>query len=161
MEDKRMYCKRCGTEVAEDADYCPSCGAGINVSELVLAGFGERFLAFIIDSMIIGFLVGVIVWPTMIFTHHVPFVDLGARNVALFLYWTYTEGTTGQSIGKKIMKIKVTDLEGEPIDISKSMYQALGKAFLLPLDVIVGLLMYQDKEQRLFNYLSETIVIRE
>ena len=126
-----------------------------------MAGFGERFLAFIIDSMIIGFLVGVVAWPTMIFTRHVPFADLGLRNIALFLYWTYTEGTTGQSIGKKIMKIKVTDLEGEPIDVSKSMYQALGKAFLLPLDVIVGLVMYQDKEQRLFNYLSETIVVRE
>lgn len=156
-----MYCKKCGSEIAEDAEYCPSCGAGINVNELVLAGFGERFLAYIIDTMIIGFLVGVIAWPTMIFSHHVPFVDMGLRNVALFLYWTYTEGTTGQSIGKKIMKIKVTDLEGEPIDVSKSMYQALGKAFLLPLDVIVGLMMYQDKEQRLFNYLSETIVVRE
>ena len=59
------------------------------------------------------------------------------------------------------MKIKVTDLEGEPIDVSKSMYQALGKAFLLPLDLIVGALMYQDKEQKLFNYLSGTIVVRE
>jgi len=53
------------------------------------------------------------------------------------------------------MKIKVTDLEGEPIDVSKSMYQALGKAFLLPLDLIVGALMYRDKEQRLFNYPAE------
>ena len=156
-----MYCKRCGNETTEEAEYCPSCGAALNVSELMLAGFGERFLAFIIDSMIIGFLVGIVAWPSMIFHHQVPFVDLGLRNIALFLYWTYTEGTTGQSIGKKIMKIKVTDLEGEPIDVSKSMYQALGKAFLLPLDVIVGLLMYQDKEQRLFNYLSETIVIRD
>ena len=86
---------------------------------------------------------------------------MGFRNLALFLYWTYTEGTTGQSLGKKIMKIKVTDLQGEPIDMSRSAYQAIGKAFLLPLDAIVGLLMYQDKEQRLFNHLSETIVVRE
>jgi uncharacterized RDD family membrane protein YckC len=156
-----MYCKKCGSEVAEDAEYCPSCGAGINVSELELAGFGERFLAFIIDCMIIGFLVGIIAWPWNWMPHHVWFLDIGLDSIALFLYWTYTEGTTGQSIGKKIMKIKVTDLEGEPIDVSKSMYQALGKAFLMPLDVIIGLLMYQDKEQRLFNYLSETIVIRE
>ena len=156
-----MYCKKCGSEVAEDAEYCPSCGAGINVNELVLAGYGERFLAFIIDCMIIGFLVGIVAWPWSWGGNHIGFLDIGLDSVALFLYWTYTEGTTGQSIGKKIMKIKVTDLEGEPIDVSRSMYQALGKAFLMPLDVIVGLMMYQDKEQRLFNHLSETIVVRE
>ncbi len=156
-----MYCKKCGSEVAEDAEYCPSCGAGINISELELASFGERFLAYIIDAMIIGFVVGIIAWPWSWGMHHMGPVDIGLDSVALFLYWAYTEGTTGQSIGKKIMKIKVTDLEGEPIDVSRSMYQALGKAFLLPLDVIVGLLMYNDKEQRLFNHLSETIVVRE
>ena len=111
--------------------------------------------------MIIGFLVGIVAWPWNWGANHIGFLDFGLDSVALFLYWTYTEGTTGQSIGKKIMKIKVTDLEGEPIDVSRSMYQALGKAFLMPLDVIVGLMMYQDKEQRLFNHLSETIVVRE
>ena len=45
--------------------------------------------------------------------------------------------------------------------MNTSMYQALGKAFLLPLDVIVGLFMYKDKDQRLFNHLSGTIVIRK
>lgn len=156
-----MYCKKCGSEVADDAEYCPSCGAGINVNELELAGFGERFIAYIIDAMIIGFVVGIFAWPVYWGGHHMPFLDLGVNNIALFLYWTYMEGTTGQSLGKKIMKIKVTDLEGDPIDISQSMYQALGKAFLMPLDVIIGVLMYQDKEQRLFNYLSRTIVVRE
>jgi len=156
-----MYCKRCGKEIAEDVDYCPGCGVGINVSELELASTSERFLAFIIDSVLVGFVVGAVFWPGYFIGPHLPFVDVGFRNLALFLYWTYTEGTTGQSLGKKIMKIKVTDLQGEPIDMSRSAYQAIGKAFLLPLDWIVGQLMYQDKEQRLFNHLSETIVVRE
>jgi uncharacterized RDD family membrane protein YckC len=156
-----MYCKKCGKEIADDIEYCPGCGAAINVSELELASIGERFLAFIIDSVLVGFVVGVVFWPGNLISPHVPFLDLGFRNMALFLYWTYTEGTTGQSLGKKIMKIKVTDLQGEPIDMSRSLYQAIGKAFLLPLDAIVGLMMYQDKEQRLFNHLSETIVVRE
>ncbi|MES0324553.1 MAG: RDD family protein [Candidatus Bathyarchaeia archaeon] len=156
-----MYCKKCGKEIADDIEYCPGCGAAINVSELELASIGERFLAFIIDSVLVGFVVGVVFWPGNLISPHVPFLDLGFRNMALFLYWTYTEGTTGQSLGKKIMKIKVTDLQGEPIEMSRSLYQAIGKAFLLPLDAIVGLMMYQDKEQRLFNHLSETIVVRE
>lgn len=156
-----MYCKKCGKEIADDIEYCPGCGAAINVSELELASIGERFLAFIIDSVLVGFVVGVVFWPGNLISPHVPFLDLGFRNMALFLYWTYTEGTTGQSLGKKIMKIKVTDLQGEPIEMSRSLYQAIGKAFLLPLDAIVGLMMYQEKEQRLFNHLSETIVVRE
>ncbi len=156
-----MYCKKCGKEIADDIEYCPGCGAAINVSELELASIGERFLAFIIDSVLVGFVVGVVFWPGYLISPNVPFLDLGFRNMALFLYWTYTEGTMGQSLGKKIMKIKVTDLQGEPIDMSRSLYQAIGKAFLLPLDAIVGLMMYQDKEQRLFNHLSETIVVRE
>ena len=155
-----MYCKKCGKEVSEEADYCPSCGAALRVNELVLASTGERILAWLMDGILIGFVVSIVAFPGMFFPFHTPFMNLSLNSIALFLYWTYTEGTTGQSIGKKLMNIKVTDLDGESIDISKSMYQAFGKAFLLPLDVIIGLIAYSDEEQRLFNHLSDTIVVK-
>jgi uncharacterized RDD family membrane protein YckC len=157
----QMYCKKCGKEVSEEADYCPACGAALNVNELMLASSGERILAWLIDGIIVGFVVSALTFPGMFFPFHTPFLNISLNSLGLFLYWTYTEGTTGQSIGKKVMNIKVTDLNGEPIDISKSMYQAFGKAFLLPLDVIIGLIAYGEKEQRLFNHLSETIVVKE
>jgi uncharacterized RDD family membrane protein YckC len=156
-----MYCKKCGNEINEDADYCTRCGAAQNVSEIILASTGERILAWLIDGIIIGFVVSVLSFPGLFFPFNAPFLNISLNSIALFLYWTYTEGTTGQSIGKKVMKIKVTDLYGEALDFSKSMYQALGKAFLLPLDVIIGLIAYQDKNQRLFNHLSDTIVVKE
>ena len=155
-----MYCKKCGNEVSEEAEYCPKCGAALKVSELILATTGERILAWFIDSIIIGFVVSALAFPGMFIPGHMPFLNMSVSSIALFLYWSYTEGTTGQSIGKKVMKIKVTDLGGEPIDMSTSMYQAFGKAFLLPLDAIIGLIAYQDKEQRLFNHLSGTIVVK-
>jgi uncharacterized RDD family membrane protein YckC len=155
-----MYCKKCGKEVSEEADYCPSCGAALRVNELVLASTGERILAWLMDGILIGLVVSIIAFPGIFFPFHTPFMNLSLNSIALFLYWTYTEGTTGQSIGKKLMNIKVTDLDGESIDISKSMYQAFGKAFLLPLDVIIGLIAYSDEEQRLFNHLSDTIVVK-
>jgi hypothetical protein len=31
-------------------------------------------------------------------------------------YWTYFESTTGQSIGKKLLHLKTTDLSGKTID---------------------------------------------
>lgn len=155
-----MYCKKCGSEISEEAEYCPKCGTPQNVSELMLASTGERILAYIIDGILIGFVVSALSFPGM-FMPLPPFLNLSLNSVALFLYWGYTEGTTGQSIGKKVMNIKVTDLNGEPIDTSTSMYQAFGKAFLLPIDLIIGLFAYRDKEQRLFNHLSGTIVIKE
>ncbi len=156
-----MYCKKCGSEISEETEYCPKCGTPQNVSELMLASTGERILAYIIDGILIGFVVSALSFPGMFMPLHTPFLNLSLNSVALFLYWGYTEGTTGQSIGKKVMNIKVTDLNGEPIDTSTSMYQAFGKAFLLPIDLIIGLIAYGDKEQRLFNHLSGTIVVKE
>lgn len=155
-----VYCKSCGKEIADDAEFCPACGAKQNVSELVLATWGERFLAFIIDAILVGMVAGII-RPMYWAPAHMPFIDLGVSNVLLFLYWAFLEGTQGQSLGKKVMHIKVVDLQGGAIDMSKSLYQAIGKAFLLPLDVIIGWLMYSEKQQRLFNYLSGTIVVKE
>jgi uncharacterized RDD family membrane protein YckC len=156
-----MYCKKCGNEINDEADYCPKCGAVQNVSELMLGRSGERILAWLIDGIIVGFVVSALSFPGLFFPFDAPFLNISLNSIALFLYWTYTEGTTGQSIGKKVMKIKVTDLYGESIDMSRSMYQAFGEAFLLPLDIIVGLIAYQGMDQRLFNHLSETIVVKE
>ena len=33
-----MYCSKCGTEVGEDARYCPNCGAEIKVQNECLQG---------------------------------------------------------------------------------------------------------------------------
>ena len=153
-----VYCKKCGKELSEDAEYCSDCGARQHVDELVLASWGERLVAFLIDSLLVGIVAGMFAWPLR---WHDPFLNIGVNSVFLFLYWAYLEGTEGQSLGKRAMKIRVVDLHGEPIDISRSMYQAVGKAFLMPLDVIVGWLLYPDKQQRLFNHLSGTIVVKE
>jgi uncharacterized RDD family membrane protein YckC len=69
------------------------------------------------------------------------------------------DGIFGQSIGKMIMKIKVTKLDGKPLDLMHAAIESVGKAFLLPLDCIIGWFVYEKKRQRLFNYVSETIVI--
>jgi hypothetical protein len=39
--------------------------------------------------------------------------------------------------------------------------ETVGKAFLLPLDVLLGWIFYPKRRQRLFNYISETIVVKE
>ncbi len=71
------------------------------------------------------------------------------------------EGTYGQSLGKMIMHLKVTRLDGSRIGMDTAAVESLGKAFLLPLDLIVGWIFYPNKRQRLFNNLSGTIVVHE
>jgi uncharacterized RDD family membrane protein YckC len=70
------------------------------------------------------------------------------------------EGTSGQSIGKMALNIKVTNLDGTPTDIAHASLASLGKAFLLPIDFIIGVVLYPVKNQRLFNHVSETIIVK-
>ena len=75
-------------------------------------------------------------------------------------YWAYFESTTGQSIGKKLLRLKTTDLNGNRINIKTALIESLGKAFLLPLDVILGWIFTNNKRQRIFNRASDTIVVK-
>ena len=163
------YCRNCGNEVSEGAAYCPSCGAVVASADHMLASWGDRFIAWLIDMVILSVLLSWMIWPgfywipggwgTMV-PRWIPFVDFGFRNIIYFLYWTVLEGTYGQSVGKMVMKIEVVRLDGGAIDLGKAAYQSIGKAFLLPLDCIFGWIQYSLRQQRLFNYLSETVVVK-
>jgi len=157
------YCKQCGTKLPKGAVFCPNCGAPIRPgTKPVLASWGSRFIAWIIDMIILGFITAWISWPGYLWIREVPrwipFVDFGVKNFIHFLYWMVMEGYYGQSIGKMVMKIKVTRLNGQPIDIGQAAIESIGKAFLLPIDCIIGWVMFPSKKQRLFNHLSNTIV---
>jgi uncharacterized RDD family membrane protein YckC len=168
------YCKNCGAQLTEDAAYCQNCGTpvkGPSRPMLVTANWGERFVAWLIDIIIIGiflvpfrFFFTLFEWSSFsipIFPSSLswfPLFWLGLDNIVYFLYWTIMEGTYGQSIGKMAMQLKVTRLNGQPIDMGYAAIESLGKAFLLPVDCFVGWLLYSN--QRLFNYISDTIVVR-
>jgi len=163
------YCRNCGKEMAEGAAYCPACGARVERLELALASWGERFIAWLIDMVLMGVLLAWFALPGFRWIPEawrgavpgwIPFVDFGLRNVVHFLYWTILEGMYGQSVGKMAMRIRVADLDGGHIDVGRAAVQSIGKAFLLPLDCIIGWIMYPVRRQRLFNNLAETVVIK-
>jgi len=81
-------------------------------------------------------------------------------SLVFMAYWTYFESTTGQSIGKKLLHLKTTDLDGKTIGVKTAVIESFGKAFLLPLDVILGWIFTNNKRQRIFNRASNTIVIK-
>jgi hypothetical protein len=51
-------------------------------------------------------------------------------------------------------------MNGDHINMGQAAMESVGKAFLLPLDCILGWVPYPRRRQRIFNFLSETIVIR-
>lgn len=173
------YCKKCGAELPEGATFCPKCGTAVETAAeavtgaapaLRLATWGERFVAWLIDVIILTIAIGIvrlsawIAWPSFVWVpgapNWVPFVDFGFSNLIQFLYWMFMDGLYGQSFGKMIMRIKVARLDGKPIDMGQAAIESIGKAFLLLLDCILGWVMYPSKRQRLFNHLSQTVVIR-
>jgi uncharacterized RDD family membrane protein YckC len=110
----------------------------------------------LIDVLMLG-----IVWHLTVYSRQlVPISLLGLLlfQVLTFLYWTLLEGYRGQSLGKMILNLAVVGPKGERIGFEDSAIESFGKAFLLPLDLVVGALAYRGADQRLFNRLSNTVV---
>jgi len=146
---------------------------------IVLARWIDRFIAWLVDFIIVSIglaiLFAAISLPFWIaFPHwfentnmNMPFRSLGGSSppyiissLVFMAYWTYFESTTGQSIGKKLLHLKTTDLGGKNIDAKTAVIESFGKAFLLPLDVILGWIFTNNNRQRIFNRASNTIVIK-
>src|SRR3712207_2708145 len=141
----------------------------VHNKEIILAKWSTRFWAWLVDFIIVTIAMEIIFAigyaPLAINQGVQNNPGLGAVRFALesllfFAYWTYFESTTGQSIGKKLLKIKTTDLAGNVPNIKNIAIQSFGKAFLLPIDVLLGWIFTNEKRQRLLNRASDTIVIR-
>ncbi|MFC6863095.1 RDD family protein [Halomicroarcula sp. GCM10025817] len=132
--------------------------------KLHIASWDDRFLAWLLDVILVGAVLaglgeatGVFALLTGSLSLSTPFA--GLNGLVLVVYWTALEGYQGQSAGKMVMNIAVTDERGDPIDYATATIESFGKAFLLPLDILVGWLAYEEEGLRLFNKLSSTIVV--
>lgn len=143
-----------------------------NPTELSLATWSDRFFAWLIDFIIVTIGIEILfyaatfpLWfdsnPERWFRGSgIGSVGFVVRSLIFLVYWTYFESTNGQSIGKRILHLKTVSISGETIDIKNALIESFGKAFLLPLDVVLGWIFTNDKRQRMFNRASNTIVIK-
>lgn len=142
-----------------------------NAAELVLAKWSDRFFAWLIDFVIVYSVLWAIFaaasvpyWfdgtPDRWFNNAAGAGRWAITSLVFLGYWIYFESTTGQSLGKMALKIKTTDLYGNKADVRNVAIQSFGKAFLLPLDVILGWILTNDKRQRIFARAANTIVIK-
>ena len=158
----------------------PQATATTKTEKIVLANWIDRFLAWLIDFIIISIALGIIFaaislpfwiafphWFDGITNMNTSSSNLGGpwspyivSSFVFMAYWTYFESTTGQPIGKRLMHLRTTDLAGRSIDVKTAAIESFGKAFLLPLDVLLGWIFTNDKRQRIFNRASNSIVVK-
>lgn len=139
--------------------------------ELLLARWGTRFWAWLVDFIIVTVAAEIlfaIAYAPLAFLQGVDgntdpalgAIRYAVQSLMFFAYWTYFESKTGQSIGKRLLKIKTTDLSGNIGDVKNVAIQSFGKSFLLVLDVFLGWIFTNEKRQRLFSRAANTIVIK-
>jgi len=125
---------------------------------IVLSSWEDRFWAWLIDVLLMG-----ILWHRILIVLKIDALGIsGAILLAaiLFIYWTVLEGYRGQSLGKMLFDIVVTGPLGESIRFRDAAVESFGKAFLLPVDCLIGWFALRESRQRLFNRISDTIVIK-
>jgi uncharacterized RDD family membrane protein YckC len=132
-------------------------------------GVGVRFVAILIDSIIIGiisWILALLFGFSIMGLYMRPQIFFSGWGVVSFIiyiaYFTYLEGTRGQTIGKMAMKIKVIREDGGSMDIETAFIRNI-------LRVIDGLFAYlvgaiiiwtSHKRQRLGDIAAKTVVVK-
>ncbi len=142
---------------------------------LYLARWSTRFWAWLIDVIMIicfwNIIIGIFdqIWklPLLWDFLHLELPAIGFELLLIFAYWTIMEGFRGQSIGKMVMNLKVVNRNGTKITYTTAAIESIPKAFLhipfiiiLILDCLIGWLGMPGSNLRVFNRISNTIVIK-
>jgi uncharacterized RDD family membrane protein YckC len=134
------------------------------------ASGGQRFAAFLIDS----FILTILVWLLVVFAALAG--DSAGDGFAIcsglltlggpFGYYTYFHAHSGQTPGKKAMRIKVVSTDGSPLTTGKSAGRAFGYMLTWALTyVFVGFIgflwMFRDENRQTWHdKMADTYVIK-
>lgn len=158
-------------------------------SSLVYASFISRFVALLIDGIIIGCIQFVIVTPIIAalglgiasqvdsgtdLSEEATVGLIGAVIAAVgsailiiyaisILYFAIMESSKTQaSVGKMALGIKVTDMEGNRITFGKSLLRAIGRLISSAI-MYIGYIMaaFTDKKQALHDIIANTLVVKK
>ncbi len=136
-------------------------------SSLPLASFKNRASAFLIDfALIFGITAAITFLPDILSLSVADFFS--NRISALFsitvgLLWVYStllEGFNGQSIGKRIIGLKVVRTDGKKMSYDHAAVRNFGKVLpLLPFDLVYGWRIKNSAFMRYFDKFAGTTVI--
>ncbi|MCK5038178.1 MAG: RDD family protein [Thermoplasmata archaeon] len=136
----------------------------------------QRFIAILIDAIIIVIPVAIIIFIALIGTDFTDPDSMGMFSgsyllmsvlpvLLMLMYFVVMEGSSsGATIGKKVMKLKVVDEQYRPIDMSKAFVRNILRwipyigTIVFIIDVI--LIITRDDKQSFRDTLAHTYVVR-
>jgi uncharacterized RDD family membrane protein YckC/predicted RNA-binding Zn-ribbon protein involved in translation (DUF1610 family) len=182
-------CPECRTEVESRAATCSNCGyplalastpqyapqllpdnkqqfdvAGA-VAPLVYAGFWRRFVAALIDGIIVGvvLIICVIILGQILGSPSSAFITLSSvvvLGVGIAYFVGQESGSQQATIGKRALGIIVTDMHGHRVSGGRATGRYFGK-ILSGLILLIGYLMaaFTQKKQALHDMMAGTLVV--
>ncbi len=185
------FCPFCGKEILAGASFCPACGKSITATSSSsgpcqippvaagarpnLATEGDRIIAVIIDTILISVVSLVIFIPLWLlggrffgFFGSFAFVFFGPIALLSWLLWllyfTYFESTTGQTLGKQLMSIRVVDETTlQHLDFARSLVRNILRIIdWLPFFYLIGFILIatNPKKQRIGDMAARSIVVK-
>lgn len=139
------------------------------------AGLFVRTIAFVLDSVLVmvlfvplsflvfwlfGWLFG---FSGLVFLLNM-IITILFLNLAYFGYFTYLTVKNGQTLGQKLMRIKVVDSEGNKITYTNALLRTVSLFFLtsIPFIFVNVIVLYADKQKRaMHDMLAKSYVIHE
>jgi uncharacterized RDD family membrane protein YckC len=204
-----VYCSKCGAAMGDGAAFCGTCGqrvsvAAVTASTLVTvpvqagvpahaavphveyAGFWARFLAFLIDGVVMSFGVVLVVIPLIFLTglgallsriHPdeewndagvfvilvVLFLFATVSLAVTWLYHAWMESSEWQAtVGKKALGLVVTDLAGQRVSFGRATGRHFSKIITNMVPALVGYIMagFTAKKQALHDMIAGCLVLR-
>ena len=185
-----MYCPNCGQENTAEARYCETCGADLSKHtapqtpttpgpqtgpsvnlERKYAGFWLRFVAYIVDSVLLGIVGWIIVIPFIFLFADATYNTLVAITITGFvlyiiIQWLYNslmEASSKQgTLGKMVLGIIVTDGAGNRISFGRATGRFFAK-ILSSYTFYIGYIMiaFTKKKQGLHDLLASTLVVKK
>lgn len=169
------YCPNCGAQHPDGAEFCPSCGRplGAGAATKGYGGFWRRFLAFVIDGLVINIPLGLLArlgstdsgFRRDYHGHHGYYLNYNGvwAIIALVAHWLYfalQESSARQAtLGKMALGVRVTDEYGNRISFGRATGRFFAK-LLSALIIFIGFIMagFTNRKRALHDMIADTLV---
>ena len=157
--------------VSRAPEYADSYEYDSDMTQYELAGFGSRFIAYILDGIIlviIQFIVGVCYGLLFLTADNEPASTfnitanlLGIAISAIYYVYFLTQND-GQTPGKSAMNIRIVRLDGADLTVGTAIIRNVVGYFISAVVILLGFIWaaFDDRNQAWHDKLANTVVVR-